>query len=336
MKAVILSILLATALSATSIGQEYVPFDLDSAEWVMMEVFPAIGPTDNFQYWRLYTSGDTIIEGEQYRLLYLDKLCKEFYDFMQNPLFKDEFLYDDFAIGGLREEGKQLFFYKFAEIAGDPDKFETGYLRLDEDEEHLLYDFNIAEGDTVVFPSTFGFEIINSDTSFFEIEHFTLIFEPTTTIDDINGFNVSPDDAWGFPNPTGVWLEGRGSSFGLFGSYHSLFTRLICFKQNGEIVEDGNCEPCEGITGVSDPVEETGIQIFPNPAEFRMNISLENEVFIDQITVYDTRGKTVLSRHIQSVEALIALDVSSLPAGVYHLRIRVQDGSDVIRKFVRL
>ncbi len=68
------------------------------------------------------------------------------------------------------------------------------------------------------------------------------------------------------------------------------------------------------------------ISIFPNPATEEFHINAKN---IARSEVYDTTGKLILSSPAQTV------NISALPKGMYHVKIKMKDGSQAMKKLLK-
>ena len=70
------------------------------------------------------------------------------------------------------------------------------------------------------------------------------------------------------------------------------------------------------ISKISTPVW----QIFPNPANNKVNISFESKTTSAKLTLLDLSGRELLSRNIQSHQSALVIDLSPYKSGVYFLR----------------
>ena len=74
------------------------------------------------------------------------------------------------------------------------------------------------------------------------------------------------------------------------------------------------------------------IEMYPNPANDKVNITLKNPSQT-QVVVFDTLGKVVYKQGHKQVNATYTLDVSSLIAGVYFVKVAIKDGA-VTKKLI--
>jgi hypothetical protein len=75
-------------------------------------------------------------------------------------------------------------------------------------------------------------------------------------------------------------------------------------------------------------------QIFPNPAKDRLNINVNNLPGKTSIQLFDVNGRVVLSQ--QMVQNNSALNISTVPSGIYLVRLNNADGKSIYQqKFVK-
>lgn len=67
------------------------------------------------------------------------------------------------------------------------------------------------------------------------------------------------------------------------------------------------------------------LKIFPNPAHHKVNIRLESKNPIERLDLFDLQGKRLaVQANLNGKEA--QLDRSSLPAGIYFLKVYTKNG----------
>ena len=80
----------------------------------------------------------------------------------------------------------------------------------------------------------------------------------------------------------------------------------------------------------------TLLRVYPNPTEDILFVKLHGGAGIASVTLYDLQGRAVETRHGTSLQDGTAkLNVKSIPAGVYVLRVTDTDGKEYHRKIVR-
>lgn len=93
--------------------------------------------------------------------------------------------------------------------------------------------------------------------------------------------------------------------------------------------------PIDALSATIEREVETEVNIFPNPARHEVNIEIENSMDrIKRIMVFDSSGaqKISLDGILQYQQQL---DVSTLPKGFYLIRIYLENGGEVISRFVK-
>jgi hypothetical protein len=298
-----IGIFLAGALTTTtSVAQSYTPFYIDSSTWIMYEVHPVIGPEDGHSYWMNYTLEDTLISDTTYAILARRNLCSLFPDQNGTLHHIENLNTSEMRFGGIREANKKVYVRYF----------DTG-------EEILLYDFDVEAGDTVYFTP----------------DIFTIIRSVNPPSNGLVNYTVSNSTAWAYPHETGFLYEGFGSSYGLFGSYDSYLTDLLCFERH--LPSDsliGACTPCAQYISVSAEVAEDNagaIQVYPNPAT--SHLILESVTPMVMITALDMTGKVCATYAADSRR--VVLDITGIPSSLLILRIQLEDERQIVKRVMK-
>ena len=112
-----------------------------------------------------------------------------------------------------------------------------------------------------------------------------------------------------------VWNEGINTLVA------GTFARSILSYSLEDIVEP----PINTISSVSGPFsEESPLLVFPNPVQDQLSFTFTNPTPNEpvQVHLYSVSGETMLAFKIRTgTEAFIQKDISSLPAGVYFVKI---------------
>ena len=278
MKNIKLFVLLSLMLMAGRVtikAQDYVPFLQEGNEWNTLSVVSAGLFIEGYSNYVNWCSGDTLIGGVQYTKLMGTKD-------RDNPHL--------FAL--LREEDGKL------------------WVRLNNQTERLLYDFNANVGDTLRI-------------GYFEEE----LIVDSISIEQIGG--IDRKMYWfgleygfiGEPNAIETWIEGIGSNFGLLysgtedivGGYNV----GLCFHQNGDLIwqnpEYGYC--------TYDVVEEnkdSEISIYPNPVK---DIVIIKGVEAFKVHVFNSLGQLVKETKDN------VLDLSDQESGTYIIKVITPSGT---------
>lgn len=204
-------------------------------------------------------------------------------------------------LGAYRNEDNQVYYCKW-----------NGN---DYDEEVMLYDYDLEEGDFF------------NDTD----EH-PMQVVAVTTITDANGDQRKKIkfSFLGLENETEYWVEGVGSNKGFVNACNYTPTdngaifHLLCYHVEDDLIfVTPEYDACD-IDEIEDNTENQ-VCIYPNPASSTVNILNVNQNSIKKVEIIDLLGRIVLS-----VEQSDTIDVSSLPEG--HYFVRIQGESTLVRK----
>jgi hypothetical protein len=239
-----------------------------------------------------YLNGDSIVGDVEYKKLY--EIREQEYTWMAPPPQQDcdsKVLTDEFRIL-LRQEGKKMYV------------FENGA-------EHLLYDFDLAVGDTL--PQTWnmltdGIYVTGID-SIIMGEHYRKVFHL--------------NDVWGDEN---FLIEGVGSNLGLLEEFPMPMlnypSNLLCFALNDTIWFPGFGENCD--LTLSTPLVERDFQLSfsPNPVKDKLRIDHPEISNIQQVIVYECNGRKLLVKAEKNTSNSSELDLSFLNQGFYILELQ--------------
>ncbi|MBO4731035.1 MAG: T9SS type A sorting domain-containing protein, partial [Bacteroidaceae bacterium] len=79
-----------------------------------------------------------------------------------------------------------------------------------------------------------------------------------------------------------------------------------------------------------DDVQGTEVSLYPNPTVGQLNI--ESAETIREVTIYNALGQQVLNNYISANKS--QMNLSSLSKGNYTMRVTLQNGETIVRKFV--
>jgi len=119
-------------------------------------------------------------------------------------------------------------------------------------------------------------------------------------------------------------------------------TAMIILSASGSIPVNGsylyidNLSFVGGTIGMQDQSALSGLLVFPNPVtQNNLIIDLKNRDFTaDYINILDLHGKLIIRKTMIKQHFPVSMDVSTLHAGEYFLRITSQDGT-FGRKFIK-
>lgn len=284
----LLFLLLAVAGLAKAQSHEFAPV---GAEWHLQWNVLLSRESTNVQFTVIFfaSSNDSIMyQGVRYKIIIAEE-----YDY-------------SFDYGLIREESGKLFFRK----QGNGIAFE---------DEVLLYDWTLSEGDTIFVQS--GSEanglVLNSiqDTIMNDVQRRKFTFSYLAN-----------------PELKEKWIEGMGSELGFPFSGTKIqpesylgFTansELLCYHEEGELVwQNPNYETCLiNFVGIQDNSEESGFQVYPNPVTEVLHLRYDNE-FINEFVyqIFNCQGLCCASGVIKQSEDI---SIAHLSEGFYILKIK--------------
>lgn len=183
--------------------------------------------------------------------------------------------------------------------------------------ERLIYDFNLSVGDTMwvyevdpMVVDSIGFELINNETR----KHIYFSY---------------PD----YPSLTELWIEGIGSNRGILEPGSATFVGggfwLLCMKENGEIIYyNPNYNNCFLITEIAE-INNTLIQIYPNPAQDKIKIKNSGNLKIESISIIDLKGQKLM----EFEKTLTLLDLSKISTGIYLIKL-IHENGEITKKII--
>ena len=265
-----------------SFSQEYIPFPLQNVAWHNGEYSCDELYEDCFSSFHNYkTDGDTVING--YEMSKVITSSPGSWDLGQSS--------SNF-IGALREDSTKVYFKPWYQ-----------------DEEELLFNFSLSIGDTAhVFGLGLEPELIEDYISDYVVEE--------VYYENFNGINRKV-----IKFPLDRWIEGIGSSVGIFRGFGPYFSGVYglqeCVYVDGEMIYHNdfgelNC----GVLSTSE--NELNVAIYPNPAIDHFTIKgIQGNAILE---IRDLRGRLIQSENINSSAQIINLD-NELNSGIYLVRI---------------
>jgi len=271
-------------------AQQYTPFPDSAAEWTIYYVGTCVtGGIPDTSITKYWLNGDTVINGKTYR-----KLGNN-----------GGFMMDVVA---LREDDKKIY--------TNPTQFSN---------DSLLYDFNIAKGDSFNIGGSPIKSVVDSVDSIQTGNSYSRRFHFNNHL---------------YGNVGEYWIEGIGSIYGLITDLIPIPTcgfhhyELLCFKQNGIVKylspNFDNCESTKpkSITAIKETEKYAALKIFPNP-------TLSKQFHIDHVDAYeglqarvtDYTGKVVLTQKLNDANNIIQLPNT---ISLYILRIVNKQGEVVL------
>ena len=88
---------------------------------------------------------------------------------------------------------------------------------------------------------------------------------------------------------------------------------------------------------ISEVAEAHEISVYPNPASDQLILSMESSPGkMVNLSVFDVLGRMILTQNIPDPAGMTTLDISTLPAGNYLLRITADHRTALERKIIVL
>lgn len=273
----------------------YHAFDFQNSIWEEW-YYNYIHERETYNY---FTDGDTTINNIVYEKLYISG--KNTITFNTGPY--PPAWYDFNRLEGyIRENNnKQVYF-----------------LRNGWGAESLLYDFNIALGDTIAIPPINVYPLFDRAVVV-EIDSIQICstMRNRYLLEPLGGPLLHPL----------YWTEGVGSTHGLIPRYESFESgaRDVCFS-------DGNCPPCALILNIAQTEKETTVDlatIHPNPTVSSSFIQIKKPSVWTKINVLNNLGQIILTKEIENQEAIINSEKWS--PGIYFVVIEQENEKQILQ-----
>lgn len=81
-----------------------------------------------------------------------------------------------------------------------------------------------------------------------------------------------------------------------------------------------------GVSSVNDPLLDAQLDVYPNPANDVVAVSMKGGYTIDELTIYNGLGQVALQTNVEGISKKL-LQVSDLPIGLHVLQIKLTNGS---------
>ncbi len=251
-------------------------------------------------YYSYLTDGDTLINDKQYFKLYF-------------------LSYELRLIGFIRENDSGQVYIRISgtniSLAG------CSVTELDStllNEDLLLLDLNVEIGDTLFTPFYGIDEYIISYVVINDIQYLILGNQVRKVLSFIDSFEFY-----------GNFVEGIGSDYGLFRFWctegNGVRNILDCYINDGQMVY-GAC--------IVNVASESKIifNVFPNPANDKITISIDQNKTIDKVRIYDITSVLIFENPI--FESEMEIELSALSPGMYLLEVETEDGFREVKRLI--
>ena len=283
------ALIISLSLKAQTQSYEYIPIVKDGLQvWTIDKNYGQYN--EQYRYERLaLTEEDTIIDGKSYKKLY--SFTEREFD-IETATF----------VCGIREnENKQVFVASYHN-----------------QQEFLLYDFSLTEGDSILAESNGEYDL------YFNVTDVDTI--------DYNGVERRKITLQFYNYAWVTWIEGIGNIEGLLMDWRSYImamdpmpnVRLRCYEHNEECLYSDfsfneSIYDCYTplYTGLEENETQNNILLYPNPAKERLYIN--TSIPIKQMTICNLLGQEI--QKYNNLETTSSIDISGLNEGVYFVKI---------------
>lgn len=219
----------------------------------------------------------------------------------------------------------------FADLYIREDDQERVYTRDNyEESERLVFDFSVTVGQTIDWLSFEGCPVEVTDVQ--QIEYPDGVSRKTITL-------TYPDIFSGGTRTT-QWIEGLGNNeVGPLYSGGGVicttdWTRwLLCAYNDGEIFHGLEQSSCF-VVDVDDLLLEEGIQVYPNPTSGKLQLDITaTGLQMEQVSLYNAMGQNIAVA--LQYGPLTELDMTSLPEGIYYLKVAFDNGQFSMNKILK-
>jgi hypothetical protein len=196
------------------------------------------------------------------------------------------------------------------------------FIPTDSVNELLVYDFTVVTGDTVqVWIKQGGFND----------------FGPVTynvgNIDSVLVNGIYRKRIW---LPVGFWIEGIGSTTGLFVENYpnvsDYAVELSCMSERDTTIYPSySLGPCSFTVGVNVLSKSNDLLVYPNPTSGSVKVTSDNT--LNSLIIADIFGNDVWHSKISSNS--FEIDLNGIPAGIYFVRLSDSKGNSLMRKIIK-
>ncbi len=110
-----------------------------------------------------------------------------------------------------------------------------------------------------------------------------------------------------------------------------------------EIAEDGSIcwerefcsETFEILIDANHEIISTIMQVYPNPTESELIVDFGQIITYQQIEIYDIVGRLVMTQKTSGATEREMLDVGDLPTGAYIIKVSMNDGANLSKRFIK-
>lgn len=288
------ALIISLSLKAQTQSYKYIPIVKEGLQiWTTDQKYGQYN--EQYRYERLaLTEEDIIIDGKSYKKLY--SFTEREFD-IETATF----------VCGIREnENKQVFVASYHN-----------------QQEFLLYDFSLTEGDSILAESNGEYDL------YFNVTDVDTI--------DYNGVERRKITLQFYNYAWVTWIEGIGNIEGLLMDWRSYTmvmdpmpnVRLRCYEYNEECLYSDfsfneSIYDCYTplYTGLEENETQNNILLYPNPAKERLYIN--TSIPIKQMTICNLLGQEI--QKYNNLETTSSINISGLNEGVYFVKLSTEKG----------
>ncbi len=88
------------------------------------------------------------------------------------------------------------------------------------------------------------------------------------------------------------------------------------------------------ILNSTNELEQNALKIFPNPTQDILNLEYDGTLKIEQLNIFDFHGQLIRSLPFEN--RISQIDISTIPEGVYFIKIETNQGQFIFKKFIKI
>lgn len=266
-----------------------ISLNINAQEWYIYGVYTWSAPHPVGTFHEHHYEGEAVtIGGLEYQTIYVQSEVN-----------------GNYLDGAYRNEDNQIYYCKWNGTAYD--------------DEVLLYDYDLEEGDFFLDDSDHPMQVTE-----------------VSTITDLNGVarKKITFSYIGLPDVTEFWIEGVGSNrgfmhVGMWEAAHDSdgeMYHLLCYHVNNNVsYVNPEYNDCDLPYGIDENMVENDVNIYPNPANQEVNILINNGSHVSSVEIIDLTGRVMLKS-----EKAVGIDISELTEGQYFVKISGE--TSIVRK----
>lgn len=300
----------------------YYPFPTADAAWYYKQFEVSIGNNSYFDFFhKLSISGDTVINAKQYKKIVLATVCNTVstVPIGNGPQSTTTTSYSARPVAVIREENKRVYVMYFQNTRQAIQAMDWVWVKEPVNTEHILYDFNLNIGDTLMYnyiDASYhisyvltGIDSIALGNSYRKNYHYKVLHNTIPHTDTVSV------------------IEGVGSRSFLFTDIFPLENKagdglrqtIRCFEGEELYHLIGN-QPCFPLLD-----DDIDVMVYPNPSTSEVNFKITADSFTGVYSLYATNGQLIQSGIITNPK--FSVNIAGATAGLYVVKI-IPDNAD--------